>query len=78
MLLTYPMGGSAYSPEGPISNEEIVSTSASQRFLFYTQMSSKEQVWMEALCLWQASLSLCMEMERVRYTHIHVQAGNGW
>lgn len=78
VLLTYPMGGSSCSPEGPISNEEIVSTSASRRFLFCTQMSSKEQVWMEAPCLWQASLSLCMEMERVRYTHIHVQLGNGW
>lgn len=78
VLLTYPMGGSSCSPEGLISNEEIVSTSASRRFLFCTQMSSKEQVWMEAPCLWQASLSLCMEMERVRYTHIHVQPGNGW
>lgn len=57
MLLTYPMGGSSCGPEGLISNEEVVSTSASRRFLFCTRMSTKEQVWMEALCPWQASLS---------------------
>jgi len=56
-----------------------VSTSASQCFLFCTQMSTKKQVWMEALCPWQASLSLCveMEMERVRHTHTYAQTGNG-
>lgn len=56
VLLTHPMGSYSCGPEGPISNEKVVSTSASWRFLFCTQIATKEQVWMEALCPWQASL----------------------
>ncbi|OPJ87322.1 hypothetical protein AV530_000819 [Patagioenas fasciata monilis] len=61
------------SPEGPISNEEIVSTSASRRFLFCAQMSSKEQDLQEcdAKCFPETQegiyiLSLCCRVSRPR------------
>lgn len=56
-LPSCPGGGSSRAPEGPVSNEEAAPASAARRFLLCARMSTKEQVWMEALRPWQAPLS---------------------